>query len=75
MQPAIGDIVHFVLPSRRDQHRAAIVVRVVEGGRCNLQLFLDIGESTTPQWKTDVPRDDRTKAPGTWHYPEEDLPE
>lgn len=76
-KPAVGRIVHFVLPDgcQKGEHRAAIIVRVFEGlgQRCNLKVFLDGSNDTKTghydEWHTSV---DFSPAgsPGTWHWPE-----
>ncbi len=87
--PTIGHIVHYVLDNpqfitmRKDaigEHRPALVVRVWPGyDGINLQIFLD-GSNDCPNlaneymtWRTSVPHDEETKAPGTWHWPERNM--
>lgn len=90
-----GRIVHFVLPASegnllaRDispasagQHRAAIVVRVLdqETGMSNLTVFLDGGNDQPSV--IEPPRTmgfgsvfyDEYQGPGTWHWPDDGIP-
>jgi hypothetical protein len=82
--PAIGRIVHVVLP---DQHsvpvkRPAIIVRTWPDGNggvasyVNVQVFTDsdgVGNDGLPPviWKTSVRYDAAGVIPLTWHWPEE----
>lgn len=76
-KPAIGRIVHCVLPD--GQHRPAIIVRVWDQYRgldgvpmVNLQVFTDQtndGFQGGTEWRTSV-HFDASDEPGTWHWPE-----
>ncbi len=78
--PAVGRIVHYVLPSNRQcagEIRAAVITRAhnpctaeIHPGMSNLKIFLDgssdLGEA---DWVGSVMYD-ANGAPGTWHWPE-----
>lgn len=76
---AIGRVVHYVLPAREDplqpgDHRPAMVVRVLNGARANLAVFVDGVADTGAaaeiiQRQLDVPLDPEGR-PNTWHWPE-----
>lgn len=73
--PFVGAIVHYVIPDgpQRGQHRPAIIVRLWNENRANLQVFTDSvndggryesGLTWAPSTQySEVP------TPGTWHWP------
>ena len=74
-----GRIVHFVLPDGKNKghHRAAIVIRVFEGGVINLRVFTDFTNDYPAEEYYDnagivrassVEFDEEEKLPGTWHW-------
>lgn len=74
-KPSTGRIVHFVMPD--GACRPAVVVRVWEEGRCNLQVFTDgsndgAGHESGIKWATSVSYSEEAK-PSTWHWPERVL--
>jgi hypothetical protein len=79
MIPAIGTIVHFVLPwEERAVHRPAIVTASADpfGEIVNLNVFLDMYDIRNDfgGFHTNVcvqsVRMDESGTPGTWHWPE-----
>ena len=83
--PSVGRIVHYVLESgpRKGDHRPAIIVRTVKpltDGYCMLQVFTDgendgfvcdySGAVKDTLWRSVIAHDEKTKAPGSWHWPE-----
>jgi len=80
-QPAIGRMVHFVLPNDGrcrypGEHRPAVIVKIWSGGHVNLQVFID-GSNDYPDervaeglhWETSVPFSNEHGL-RTWHWPE-----
>lgn len=70
MNPTIGRIVHYILDD--GQHRPAIIVRVWEDGRVQLQVFTDGSNDGAPfasgiVWRTSVHEGTES---GSWHWPE-----
>src|SRR5215472_9688202 len=75
--PAIGRLVHYIMPTS-GRHRPAIVVEVFgerPDGLCNLQVFTDgtndgFASHAGTLWATSIHRDDTMTRHGTWHWPE-----
>lgn len=81
--PSVSRIVHYVLPDGQHpgEHRPAIIVKVwgdQPDSMVNLQVFTDsVNDFVTSHpggsgimWRTSVHRDEDTKAPGSYHFPE-----
>jgi hypothetical protein len=79
-QPAVGRIVHYVLPENRrhaGEIRAAIITRAmnpctaeIHPGMSNLAIVLDgANDLDEANWAGSVMYDP-TGRPGTWHWPE-----
>jgi len=85
MKPSKGRVVFFVMPDGDTRAADIVAVcnehfKVTSYQReeCQLQVKLD-GENDVaryglaslmhPGWRTSVPHDEETKAPGTWHWP------
>lgn len=83
MNPSVGRIVHYVLPSgpSMGEHRAAIITRIWGSGEhassVQLTVFTDSNAEGTyndqipnPLWATSVTEDPTGVRHGSWHWPE-----
>jgi hypothetical protein len=80
--PLVGRIVHYVLTGGRNsgEHRPAIIVRRWSSASetVQLQVLTDASNDYPSEqvganglmWATSVGHDEKTKAVGTWHWPE-----
>jgi hypothetical protein len=75
--PSVGGGVHFVLNGEAasiGQHRPAVILDPGDGETITLQAFTlhrDGERYNDGHYEArDVPHDEDTKAPGTWHWPE-----
>ena len=68
MTPTIGRIVHFV--TKKGAHRPGIVVQNLSRDAVDLHVFKDPVHDDDSAFQRSIFRDEATKGPGTWHWPE-----